>query len=311
MSEFEIIKKYFIKPNTNQDVFIPNGDDCAVLTPPIGQMIAMSMDTLVDGVHFDRHLPKEAIGYKSLAVNLSDLAAMGATPSWAMLALTLPEIDHDFLEAFSHGFFRLLNKYNMSLVGGDTTQGPLSITIQVGGYTDKPIQRNTASVGDYIYVTNTLGDAALALAHFKKEITLSDTEIKEARSKLFYPIPRISEGIKLRNIATSMIDLSDGLLGDLQHILTASKKGAVMYIDEIPCSLTVAKQPIEMRRNLCLSGGDDYELCFTAPKSFINHAHMINATCIGEIIEKPGILLLDKNRNEIRFKKSSFQHFSS
>lgn len=310
MNEFELIKKYFFKKPNRDDVITGNGDDCAIVKASTDCEIAMSMDTLVSDVHFDKSFSAENIGYKSLAVNLSDLAAVGATPAWVMLSLTLPAIDESFLKGFQTGFFEHFQNYSMNLIGGDITQGPLSITIQVSGLLPKSsaILRSSAAVGDKIYVTHEVGDAVLALRYLQKEIQLSDHDAEKILPRLYRPTPRINEGIVLRDYANSMIDISDGLYGDLQHILNASQVGATINVDQIPVSSILKKQSTDIRRVTAVHCGDSYELCFTASKKLPNLPFKI--TCIGEITQKLGIELRDDKGDIIAISGNSFQHFA-
>lgn len=309
MNEFELIKKYFYRNNHRNDVLVGNGDDCAILKPSSNASLAMSIDTLVSGIHFDHNFTPENIGYKSLAVNLSDLAAAGAKPAWAMLSLTLPSIDEEFLSGFSTGFFELLDRYSMNLIGGDITKGPLSITVQVSGYVQNPLLRSNAKPGDLIYLTHEVGDAVLALHYLQNKLSLDTEDAEKILPRLFRPTPRVQEGIALNNIATSAIDISDGLYGDLQHILSASNAGAKIYSDKIPVSTILNKQSIDSRRAIALHCGDSYELCFTVPRNVLLPTLPCKVTCIGEITNEHGICLLDENDNRILVSGNSFQHF--
>src|SRR3990167_3466966 len=271
MNEFDLIEKYFFRPAFQDNVIVGNGDDCAVVKAPAGYELAMSMDTLISDVHFDNSFSSENVGYKSLAVNLSDLAAVGASPAWVMLSLSLPAIDEKWLQGFQKGFFEHFNDYPMTLIGGDLTRGPLSITLQVTGFLPQgsAILRSGANVGDLIYVTHELGDAVLALHYLKKEKILIDSDAKKVLQRLWRPTARIKAGQLLRNIASSAIDISDGLYGDLTHILNASHVGAKIFVDQIPVSTCLEKQPKEFRRMAALHSGDSYELCFTASKNIL------------------------------------------
>ena len=311
MNEFELIKKYFFHHPARQDVVVKNGDDCAVLQTPSGYELAMSMDTLVENVHFDKSFSAKNIGYKSLAVNLSDLAAMGATPAWTMLSLTLPNVDEQWLRGFRSGFFELLKLYSLDLIGGDITQGPLSITVHVAGLlpAGAAIKRSGAQVGDAIYVTHELGDAVLALDYLHHKKMLSNIDSKKMLKRLYRPTPRIEVGIALRGIANSAIDISDGLYGDLQHILQASHVGASIFIDKIPTSLVLKKQEINYRRTAALHSGDAYELCFTAPKKTTLPTLPCKITCIGEITDSNKIMILDNEHNPLSVTGNSFSHF--
>lgn len=301
MKEFELINKFLTKEaGKRDDVILGIGDDCAILRPSKNYDIAVSTDSLVAGVHFPPNTAPYDIGYKTLAANLSDLAAMGAEPCWATLALTLPEINAAWLKEFCAGFFTLLKQYNMQLIGGDTTRGPLSLTAQVYGFLlqGKALRRSGARPGDLIYVTGYLGDAGLALRLPKKHFL----------QKLNNPIPRIKEGIALRDIATSAIDISDGLAADLGHILEQSNVGATIYTDNLPLSkelLTAVSK--EQAINLALSAGDDYELCFTTP---LRRGMPLPIPCskIGIIEEQPGLRILDHAGNPVILEQKGYEH---
>jgi thiamine-monophosphate kinase len=254
MSEFDIISEFFAKQHCHRkDVMHGIGDDAAIVTPPANQQLAMTTDTLVAGIHFLPSAKAFAIGYKTLAVNLSDLAAMGAEPAWVTLAVTLPEINKHWLQDFCDGFFALANEYDVQLIGGNLARGPLSITAQAIGFLPQgsALLRSQAKPHDLIYVTGTLGDAGLALMH----------------SQLHQPTPRIQAGIALRGIAHAAIDISDGLAADLSHILQQSNVGAKINVDALPLSTELLQAlPREKAIELALTAGDDYELCFTAAK---------------------------------------------
>ena len=284
-SEFQIIQAYFSEPEQavrserpRSDVLLGIGDDCAIVAPRAQNNLAFSIDTLISGVHFPHNTSADAIAYKSLAVNLSDLAAMGAEPAWFTLSLTLPETDEllpreAWLQEFSQSLFSLAREYNMSLIGGDTTHGPLSVTIQICGYTGQQsgLQRSGARIGDIIAVTGPLGAAAIGLdialqqnqAHYA---CLLEKDRQSALHSLNYPEAQIAAGLSLQNIAHSAVDLSDGLCSDLGHILTASNVGAELELEKLPLagSLTCLKK--ESAWEKALTGGDDYELCFTLAK---------------------------------------------
>jgi len=311
MNEFELIKKYFFRDKDRDDVRIGNGDDCAILKPLIGYELAMSMDTLIAGVHFDDSFSPENIGYKSLAVNLSDLAAVAAEPAWVMLSLSLPDINEKWLAEFQKGFFELFNLYPINLIGGDLTRGPLSITIQVTGFlpTNSAILRSGAMVGDLIYVTHELGDAVLALDYLNLKKSLSEDDAKKVLKRLYRPTPRIAESIQLRGIANSAIDISDGLYGDLKHILNDSQVGAKIFIDKIPVSSILAKQSRDYRRSAALHSGDSYELCFTAPKNAVFPELSCKITCIGEITGDNQIEIVDDGNKVLSIDGESFMHF--
>ncbi|SMN01862.1 Thiamine-monophosphate kinase [uncultured Candidatus Thioglobus sp.] len=304
MNEFDLIEKYF---NWYSGLDASGvGDDCAIVSVGTKQHIATTVDTLIEGVHFPKNTSAEDIAYKVLAVNLSDLAAMGATPLYFTLALTLPNIDEQWLEEFSSELKSLAQQYNIRLVGGDTTKGALSITINVTGTVakSKALLRSGAKLGDEIFVSNTLGDAALAWRQIQAEKTPS----KALLAQFNRPKPQIELGQALAGVANSCIDISDGLEQDLSHILSRSNVGAKITLDALPLSADVAKY-ISKTQDWCiaLAGGDDYELCFTVPKSRLDALEVIqdelgiNLSKIG-VITKSGLNIeeLDKNCHAYR-----------
>jgi thiamine-monophosphate kinase len=311
-----------------EDVPLGIGDDAALLAVPPGQQLAVSTDTLVAGVHFPRDTRAYDIGWKALAVNLSDLAAMGATPAWATLALTLPAADPVWVGEFADGFAALAREFGVALVGGDTTQGPLSITVSVHGFIPPgaALLRSGARVGDGIYVTGTLGDAAAGLR------LIQNGEVQSAaphaalspqpsalalRNRLHRPTPRVAQGLLLRGRANACIDLSDGLLADLGHICAASGVGAEIEGDELPASTSFLESfNVDTRRALQLAGGDDYELCFT-----LDEAHAATLlrelayndcaiTRIGSIVAEPGIRVRDAGGKAVVQPRAGWEHFS-
>ena len=308
VGEFELIQKYFARPELTEpdgktsSTLFGIGDDCALIEIPPGMQLAQSMDTLVEGVHFPKDAPPFALGYRALAVNLSDLAAMGAEPHSFTLGLTLPGVAPQWLSAFSDGLACLARQFSMPLIGGDTTRGPLTITIQIQGLvpSGKAMLRHQARPGDLICVTGTLGDAAGALpAVLKGEDPESadDIHLRQLLNRYWYPSPRILEGQWLRRKgATAALDISDGILGDLRHILKASDVGAEIDPGLVPISLSL-KHTLNPSSALktALTGGDDYELCFIVPRDIaatlpprINDECKI--TCIGQITSESGAL---------------------
>jgi len=265
-SELSVIARYFTGIGAGRDdVRLGVGDDGAILRVPPGRELAVTVDTLVEGVHFLADVDPETLGHKSLAVSLSDLAAMGADPAWATLALTLPSPDEVWLQAFAQGFDGLARAHGVNLVGGDTTRGPLSITVQAQGLlpAGQGLRRSGASPGDLIYATGTLGDAALALLA-QQGLYVGSGRLDGLVSRLERPMPRVAEGLALRGLATAAIDISDGLGADLGHICEASGAGAWIDMTRLPCSEAVRAYIAETGDwALPLSGGDDYELCFT------------------------------------------------
>jgi thiamine-monophosphate kinase len=278
VSEFDLIARYFTALGPERpDVVLGVGDDCALLEIPAGQALAVSIDTLSAGVHFFADCDPEHIGHKSLAVGLSDLAAMGAEPAWATLALTLPEADEHWICAFATGFGRLASTHGMRLVGGDTTRGPLSVAIQVHGLVPMgaAIRRSGARPGDAIFVSGTLGDAGLAL----RRMLAGEPVVPELRRRLECPEPRVALGQRLRGIASAMIDLSDGLAGDLGHILTASTVGAKLELERLPLTPWVSEAIAATDDwSLPLASGDDYELCFCVAPACIPTVERLGET---------------------------------
>jgi thiamine-monophosphate kinase len=275
LGEFELIQRFF---KTQSELMLAKnpgsvklgiGDDCALLKIDPAEEMAITSDMLVSGRHFFSDANPEWLGWKALAVNLSDLAAMGAKPLGFTLALALPEPNSIWLEAFSRGLFAIANQFNCPLIGGDTTAGPLNICITAFGSVpkDKAIRRSGALEGDEIWVSGMLGDARLALAALRHEIELSKEDLASAERRMHQPTPRLDLGLALRGIANSALDVSDGLLGDLKHILEQSSKSAEIFLDQIPKSATMHKQTPAIQNQYAASGGDDYELCFTAPSS--------------------------------------------
>jgi thiamine-monophosphate kinase len=308
MNEFELIAQFFAaKERTSRpDVVLGIGDDCAILEVPPGNQLLVSMDTLISGVHFPVATNPYDIGYKALAVNLSDLAAMGATPAWISLALTIPEVNEQWLKEFSQGLFCLASLFGVSLVGGDTTRGPLSITIQAHGFTPagQAVKRSGATAGDLIYVTQNLGDAGLALKHLIGELSLTKESFQSVVNQLNRPMPRIKEGLLLRPKASAMIDISDGLVSDLGHILEQSKVGALVDLQAIPLSASLKDSlSTEAALQLALSAGDDYELCFTIPKERKSEVEQLMKSegcpifCIGHITNSDQLMLCDGDRS--------------
>lgn len=320
MKEFELIKHFFTEQAVKRkDVLLGIGDDCAVVSCTENQNIVVTTDTLVAGVHFPLGTSPKAIGHKAVAVNLSDIAAMGAKPSWISLAITLPEVNDGWLTEFCSGAFELCEYYNVQLIGGDTTQGPLSITITAQGLTPegKYLSRSGAKPGDWLYVTGELGDAALALQHYKKQTLIESDIIDHVQRKLDYPKPRVLMGQTLREYASAAIDISDGLLADLGHICQASNVGANIVLDAIPFSDAIKRsQSFDDSVQLALNGGDDYELLFTVSEdnkvgmeTALTHAGAI-ITCIGQI-NASQIISTTLNNKPVPIKSSGFQHFSS
>lgn len=317
-TEFDLITRYFEQQSTcRADVVLAIGDDAAILRVAPHSDLVVTIDTLVSGIHFPTNTDPQAIGFKAVNVNLSDLAAMGAEPAWATLALTLPENDDQWLSAFSAGLFDALHPYNVALVGGDTTRGPLTITVQLHGFVPpgRALRRDGAQPGDGIYVTGTLGDAGMALLALRNNITPLPEHREYFLQRLNRPQARVAEGISLRNIANAAIDISDGLLADLGHILERSQLGATIDIDAVPLSKAFLAQEMKDSRSIALSSGDDYELCFTVPKDKIPLLEQISAswscfcTRIGTIESTPGLRSITKDGEAFIAQKLGYQHF--
>ncbi len=334
MTEFELIRRYFTRATPN--ALLGVGDDAALLQVNAGNVLAVSSDMLVSGTHFFPDADPFLLGHKSLAVNLSDMAAMGATPRWATLAIALPDAapvkgtppdarpagshgaDEPWLESFSAGFFALAQQHGVELVGGDTTRGPLNLCVTIFGEVpaQQALRRSGAQSGDEVWVSGTLGDAALALAHLQGRIELSAADYDACSPALHQPQPRIALGLALRGLANSAIDISDGLLADLGHILDASKAAAEISLALLPVSAvmrTVAGSPLG--EQCILSGGDDYELCFTA--SAAQHGAILDIgarlglplTCIGKIVAGSGCIVIDPAGNRINPTSGGYEHF--
>lgn len=295
-SEFDIIEDFFNWQQPSDSVRVGIGDDAAVLdlSAKLDQELIISVDTLIEDVHFPKNTPPDAIGHKSLAVNLSDLAAMGAKPEWFTLAISLPDSNRQWLQGFTQGLKRLAMQHGIALIGGDTTKGPLSITIQVMGFAPRSqaVLRNTASVGDKIYVSNTVGDAAIGLALIQERERaerLNASAVTSFKNALNYPQPQNDLSMLVREYASSCLDISDGLLQDLGHILEASKVGAQLDLVDIPLSDEAMQLGQETALPYALSGGDDYQLLFTvAPEQeeqLLTQAQIQGASisCIGHI----------------------------
>ncbi len=314
--EFDLIGRIRARAGTRPDVALGIGDDAALLRVPVDHELAVSTDTLIAGVHFPDDTAPADIGWKALAVNLSDLAAMAALPAWALLSLTLPSDDSDWLDGFLDGFDELTRLHDVALVGGDTTRGPLAITITAHGFAPNGValRRSGARIGDDIWVTGTLGDAAGALAQWQG----GGPRSAKLRFRLDRPTPRIAAGLALRGLATAAIDLSDGLAGDLGHVIVASMVGAQIDLGRLPTSRILADHfADEPRRwNLQLSGGDDYELCFTAPAAnalAIERALAASdtaATVIGCITAGDGIAWATPEGEAFVPRASGYDHFA-
>ena len=320
MNEFEIIEEFLaIKTKNRKDVIQGVGDDCALLKVPRGQRLAVSMDTLIGDVHFLSNANAADIAHKAIAVNLSDLAAVGAEPSWITLSLSMPEFDQQWLQQFHQGLRKMVDYFGVQIIGGDTCKGPLSITIQAHGFVPEQVfcRRSTASAGELICVTGNLGDASLGLQIAKGDLDVVDEEAKQYLLEKYYkPYPQVAAGIALRNRATAGIDISDGLLADITHISQASNVGALLRWERIPLSdaalKVVGKQQL---MESALAGGDDYQLCFTVKEdeldATIQALETVGSICvpIGRMTGKPGVRVLD-NEEEVDIAHFGYQHFS-
>ncbi len=318
LAEFDLIREFFAHSAAGRDdVVLGVGDDCALLQPAAGMELAVTTDTLVEGVHFSNGADPEALGHKSLAVNLSDLAAMGATPSWASLALTMPSSDRNWLEGFSRGFLSLANKHGVVLIGGDTTSGPLAISVTAHGLV-KPgqaLRRSGAAVGDQIYVTGTLGDAGLALLARQGGYTV-ESGLVQLEQRLDRPQPRLSAGAALVGIASAAIDISDGLLSDLGHICEASATGARLSLEQLPTSVQV-KSYLQQSGDwgTVVAAGDDYELCVVVPREkqaeldSIKSSLECDFSLVGEIVAESGVNCIGSDGDVVTQLTSGYQHF--
>ncbi|WP_334188094.1 thiamine-phosphate kinase [Noviherbaspirillum sp.] len=319
LSEFDLIARYFTRPPRRKDVAAGIGDDCALLVPESGSELAISSDMLVEGRHFFPDADPYALGHKCLAVNLSDLAAMGAEPVAFTLALALPEVNPEWLAPFSGGLLELADRHGCELIGGDTTKGPRNICITIFGKvpSGRALRRNAARVGDDIWVSGTLGDARLALAGYRGELPLDEQALATAAERMHRPTPRVALGIALRGIAHAAIDISDGLAGDIAHILKQSGVGACLQVDALPAGPMLAMQDQPTRRHFMLAGGDDYELCFTAPAPMRDAVLQAGAasgttvTRVGRIEAAPGLRVVDPDGTVLDLKTASFDHFTS
>lgn len=315
LGEFELISKYFTRPARRVPLGV--GDDCALLAPAPGMRLAVSCDMLVEGRHFLSTVLPERLGHKALAVNLSDLAAMGAKPLAFTLAMSIPSADELFLDGLSRGLFSLAELHDCELVGGDTTRGPLNLCITVFGEVPAghALLRNGAQAGDDIWVSGVLGDARLALEAFRGRATLAGDDFEHVRQAMELPQPRVALGIALRGIARSAIDVSDGLLGDLSHVLQRSGVGATLEIDALPRSGALRRQPPTVQRECALNGGDDYELVFTAAHADATRVEQAGRTVqtpltrIGRVESSPGLRLVDASGRPTEATHASFDHF--
>jgi thiamine-monophosphate kinase len=318
LSEFDLIKRYFTRARAGRAV-LGVGDDCALLAPSPGMQLAVSTDMLVEDRHFFAGADARKLGHKCLAVNLSDLAAMGARPLAFTLALSLPQADPEWLEGFSSGLFSLADQHGCELVGGDTTRGPLNICITVFGEIEPghALRRDAARAGDDIWISGTLGDARLALAGYRNELPLDAATLELAASRMHTPEPRVTLGRALARgrLARAALDISDGLAGDLGHILAASRVGATLNADLLPAGPALVQQDQQVRRSFTLAGGDDYELCFTAAPG--QREAILDAgresgtpvTRVGTIDAEAGLRIVDANGAALDLSPQGWDHF--
>ncbi|WP_305856782.1 thiamine-phosphate kinase [Balneatrix alpica] len=320
LSEFELIERFFKRPQLahGQGVILGIGDDCALLNLHHGEQMAISLDTMVAGVHFPLHAAPRDIGYRLLASNLSDLAAMGAEPMCFTLGLTLPQVEETWLEGFSQGLAELAQQYHLALVGGDTTRGPLTLSIQVHGRVPagQALRRDGAMHGDLIYVSGTLGDAAAGLAYALAGAQPSEEASGYLWQRFYRPSPRLELGMRLRPYASAVIDISDGLLADLGHVLKASHMGADLQLDSLPLSEALrSTRDAEQALQLALCGGEDFELCFTVSPQ--EESQMLRAlqhlsvpvTRIGQVHQRTGLRLWQGEQSYPLPAQAGYQHF--
>ena len=317
MSEFDLIRRYFTRPTPGAVLGV--GDDAALVRIPAGMELAVSTDMLVSGTHFFADADPFLLGHKTLAVNISDIAAMGAQPRWALLSLSLPEENELWLQQFSAGFFALAEQHGVELIGGDTTRGPLNLCVTIMGVVPQgaALRRAGAVVGDDVWVSGKLGDAALALAHLQQRVQLAAHEFAACAQALYQPAPRVALGLALRGIANSAIDVSDGLLADLGHILQCSNVGAKIQFDALPVSIALRSYLAQSVGLHCvLAGGDDYELCFTVPAARRAEVEKISAqlalplTRIGVIVAGSGCTVHASDGSVINTGESGYDHFA-
>lgn len=318
MSEFDVIHQYFTRAPQHSELGV--GDDAALIKLGANMELAVSADMLVAGTHFFADTDPYQLGWKALAVNLSDMAAMGAQPKWATLAIALPNINHAWLGEFSRGLFACADRFMVDVIGGDTTRGPLTISIQIMGEipTGLALKRSGAQLHDDIWVSGRLGLAALALAQLQGQLRLSPSTFACCSAALHSPQPRVELGLALRTLAHSAIDISDGLLADLSHILQASHLGATLHLNKWPQAChwpEAAGLDLASQAKLLLSGGDDYELCFTAPKAAhdallqLGKKLALDLCCLGEITRDSGLLVHGLDNSRLDIKELGFDHF--
>ncbi|GBG14175.1 thiamine-monophosphate kinase [Novimethylophilus kurashikiensis] len=315
--EFSLIERFFTRPAPSATLGV--GDDAALFAVSPGMELAVSTDMLVAGTHFFPDVDPRKLGWKTLAVNVSDLAAMGAQPKWATLSLALPEIDEIWLGAFAEGFFQCANQYGVELIGGDTTRGPLNLSVTIFGEVPRgqALRRDRAEVGDDVWVSGTLGGPALGLAALQSRASLENDALQQCVQALEQPWPRVELGLALRGIAHAAIDISDGFLADLGHILERSRVGANIEFDALPAhAALVPKIGSSQIKQCVLAGGDDYELCFTAPAgqreaiSAIATQLGLGLSRVGCIVPGDSALVLDASGNPLSIERTGYDHFA-
>ena len=320
LAEFSLIDRYFAaRARRRGDVTLGIGDDAALVDVPAGESLAVAVDTLVEGVHFPPGTAPADVGHKALAVNLSDVAAMGAEPRWATLALTLPRADEAWVAAFADGFFALAERFQVELVGGDTTRGPLTVSVQILGTVPagRALRRCGARPGDRIFVTGALGDAGLALRRLQAGGDTDAEPWPALLACLHRPEPRVAAGVALRGLASAAIDVSDGLAADLGHVLAAGGVGATLRVDRLPRSAAF-RQAVQAGspdwHDLPLAAGDDYELCFTVPAAQADAVAArlggLAVTEIGEIEAEPGLRCVTGDGHAYRIGREGYEHFA-
>ena len=317
MNEFALIDTYFSTiPHNRRDVIFGIGDDCACLAIPKDKQLVVSCDTLVSGVHFLDTWDAYDIATRAVMVTVSDIAAMGALPCWLMLALTLPEVDTAWLTRFSKGLQEALAQFNIALIGGDTTRGPLSMTLTIHGLVDEglAVRRNGAAVHDIVYVSGELGAAACALGLLER-LDIDERDKKVLMKALYSPIPRVDFSVYLCDFASASIDISDGLIADLDHICTESGVGACLSLEAIPVHPLAKKYQPSLALDFALGGGDDYELCFTIPPcrqtAFLAQMAEAGLICyaIGVIESSPGVRMVTESGENVPYTARGYQHF--
>jgi thiamine-monophosphate kinase len=320
VSEFELIKQYFTRQAKYSSVVKSIGDDCAILSIPESQQLVLSMDTLVSGRHFPESAAPYQIATRAMCTTVSDLAAMGATPLWFTLGLTLPEIDEQWVAEFSRGLFDMADRFEMDLIGGDTTQGPLTITIQVHGTVveGQVLKRDAAKVGDRLFVSNCIGDGAAALAAIQQKIDVTSDVKNYLLSRFYSPSPQIELGKAVVPFAHAAIDISDGLLADAQHIADASGVGIVIDVDRLPINTYLQPYDSDVVRAWALTGGDDYQLLFTVREAALQELEKvtkeknISVTDIGRVVAGEGVqCCVDGAPYILSTQQRGYQHFTA